>query len=344
MGRYRKRKNKPLYKHSAKKLAVKNARALAKMEADEETKWIDEHSLATSCRNFPETTNADVLCLNSIRPRSVLPTATSEIAINTSNTREGAEVYISGIYLNVQFYWDMTTTDNLFYPPFATINYAIVRELKNQSALAANIPGSYQRPGPLDVFTNPLQGQNTGAGATPFSVPEGPLSNLVFRNMNNGHNYKILRKGQFILPGPTQVNSYPPTRRSADTPPQPNDQWIQGFPSTAYKSVHDGAVTPSTRTDWSYTPHQFSGNTCRTLRFHLHPKTKCRYSQTDNSRPTSDEEVEPMMNGVYFMYWTDSASGPSSRWPTIPQGADANVEYVRGPTMLANWRTRFKDV
>ena len=344
MGKWRKRKNKPLYKHSAKKLAVKNARALAKMEADEETKWIDEHSAATTLKCFPETDTGSVICLNAIRPRSLLPTATSDIALNTSNTREGAEVYISGVYLNVQFYWDMTTESDQFYPPFATINYAIVREVKNISAVQASIAGSYVPPAVLDVFTNPLQGQNTSAGATPFATDEGPLGNLVFRNMNNGHNYKILRKGQFILPGPTQVNSYPPTQRSEHTPSAPTNQIIQGFAASAFKSDPNAGLPPSSRTDWSYTPHQFSGNTCRTLRFHLHPKTKSRYSQTENNVAVSDEEVQPMTNGIYFMYWTDSATSGSSRWPSIPQGATAGVQYVRGPTVLANWRTRFKDV
>lgn len=322
----RKRKKKPLYKQSAKKLALANRRALQKMESEEEHKWIDESESSVRLLCFPESNTQSVVCLNSIEPLNVDATSTStETMINSANRRQGAEVYISGIYLNMQFYWPGALTPTQFYPPFATINWVVVRQKVNQGGVTANLPDA-QEALLTDVFVNPLADESTTLpGSNPtFSTITAPLGNLVFQNMNNGKNYHILDRGSFIMAAPTQVNGVEATFTWHPEPNPPSD--LQYNPMGTFKIPGSTVATP----------HQFSGNACRTVKVRIHPKCKTRYFQVENNEGLLQQNVRPIKNGVYLMYWTDSV-GLSSRWPAPPGGT-----YV-GPQLTANWRTRFKD-
>lgn len=322
----RKRKKKPLYKQSAKKLALANRRALKKMEAEEEYKWIDESQSAVRMVCFPETSTQSVDCLNLIEPLNVDTVDDQpEQMLNTSNRRIGSQVYISGIYLNLQFYWPQITARTQFYPPFATINYAVVLQKKNAAAVTANLPDN-QEALVTNVFVNPLADESTTSPTNnpSFSVAQAPLGNLVFLNMNNGHNYRVLHKGQFVLPAPAQVNRYPLV-----------DTHTLSIAGNDLKFAQASTFKDDASTDW--TTHQFSGNACRTVKIRIHPKCKTRYLQVENNALLENANSRPIENGIYLMYWTD-CTGSSSRWDSPPGGGT-----YTGPHMTANWRTRFTD-
>lgn len=324
----KRKKGKPLYKQSAKKLALANRKAIQKMESEEEHKWIDESESGVRLVCFPESNTQSVVCLNSIEPLNVDVTGTgTETMINSVNRRAGAEVYISGIYLNMQIYWPGGLSQSQYYPPFATINWVVVRQKVNSGGVTANLPDS-QEALLTDVFVNPLADESTTLpGSNPaFSLQNAPLGNLVFQNMNNGKNYVILDRGSFILPSPTQVSQYPAVSGPVVVPA--GSQYV--------------ATTASTFKDTGlnhYVPHQFSGNACKTIKVRLHPKCKTRYFQVENNEETGPANIRPIKNGIYLMYWTDSV-GTSSRWP-VPPVTPAGT-YV-GPQITANWRIRFTD-
>ena len=142
--------------------------------------------------------------------------------------------------------------------------------------------------------------------------------------MNNGKNYHILDRGSFVLPAPTQVNNSPAVF-AWHTPPAPTSQ-LEAYGSSTFKDI---ALA-------HYTPHQFSGNSCRTIKVRLHPKCKTRYFQSENNEDIAAANIRPIKNGIYLMYWTDSV-GTSSRWPAPPVTPAGT--YV-GPQITANWRTR----
>lgn len=324
----KRKKRKPLYKQSAKKLALANHRALQKMEGEDEHKWIDESVSAARLLCFPESNTQSVVCLNEIQPMNVNAAgAATEAMINSANRRQGAEVYISGVYINLQAYWPASLLTSQFYPPFATINWVVVRQKVNQGGVTANLPDS-QEALLTDVFVNPLAGESTTLPASnpQFSPAQAPLGNLVFQNMNNGKNYHILDRGSFILPAPTQVNGNAGYTVPATTG---GNQPTYNVPAGAYKN--SGATLA--------TSHQFSGNTCKTVKIRLHPKCKTRYFQSANNVGLLQQNVRPIKNGIYLMYWTDSI-GVSSRW-SGPSGW-VGATFV-GPQLTANWRTRFTD-
>jgi len=155
-------KKKPLKKTSAKKLAIRNAKAISKMEADEETKWVDSTATLNiagapaDCLPFTETATANsVYPLTLIEPRQSTASGVNR-TINTSNYRDGARVYLSGVYVKAQFFWpQIRDTTTARYPPFANISWAVVRELKNNAAVDPYTPALY--PKPLDVWQVPGQ-------------------------------------------------------------------------------------------------------------------------------------------------------------------------------------------
>lgn len=326
------RKRKPLKKMSTRKIALKTHRQVQKMDADEETKWhdltfdVNNTGAPPKCFPFTELTQLNsVHHLTAIQPRQSrnnnsigapnLPT------INTSNFRDGARIYLSGVYLKAQFYWpQIRDTTSVRYPPFANISWMVVRQLKNNSAVDPYTPTV--APDPKDILQVPAQFSQT---LTQWTQAEAPLGSLLFRNMNNGNNYKILRRGNFCLAAPVMCQQGPAAT----------------LPATAVMSSYGSNPTQLTQT----LPHQFSNNSCKTISVKLHPKLKVRYRQlpelaTEQTNLTN-EEVIPLENGLYFMYWSDvgETNGASRFYSQAPGTYDIMV-----PQVLLNSRVRFKDV
>ena len=321
--RYRK---KPLKKTSAKKLAIRNAKAISKMEADEETKWVDNTGTVNiagapaDCLPFTETATANsVYPLTLIEPRQ--SNGAGSNTINTSNYRDGARVYLSGVYVKAQFFWpQIRDTTTARYPPFANISWAVVRELKNNAAVDPYTPALY--PKPLDVWQVPGQFSQT---LTAWNQQEAPLGSLLFKNMNNGHNFKVLRKGSFCLAAPTMAQQGPAAT----------------LPATAVMSSYGSNPTQLAQT----LPHQFSNNSCKTITLKMHPKVKVRFRQLPETigeqTAVTNEQLVPLENGLYFMYWSDVGqnNGASRFYSQSPATYD-----IIPPRVVINSRIRFKDV
>ena len=325
-------KKKPLKKMSAKKLALKAVRAVNKMDKEEETKWVDKTFLINVggapayCEPFTSTTTSNsVLPLTLVEPRqsiniSALP-APPPSTINTSNYRDGAKIYVSGLYLKAQFYWpQIRDTTSARYPPYANISWAVVRELKNNSAVDPYTAPLY--PKPADVWQIPGQFSTT---QTLWDQQEAPLASLLFRNMNNGHNFKILRKGHFCLAAPVMTQQGPAAT----------------LPATAVMSSYGSNTTQLTQT----LPHQFSNNSVKTLNIKLHPKVRVRYRQLPEDSDQqgsgiSENYIVPLENGIYFMYWCDvGGNNNDSRF----YSQDQTVYDIVRPQLIMNERLRFKD-
>jgi len=329
--RYRK---KPLKRMGAKKLAMKAMRAVNKIEADEETKWKDTGFGTTAgdpLHPEPFTTtgqNNSVLPLTEVEPRQSVNTALGAAipTINTSNYRDGARIYISGLYLKAQFFWpQIRDTAVQRYPPYANISWAVIREIKNNSAVQPYTPTVY--PQPNQIWQDP---NTVGQATLPlWNQSQAPLASLLFRNMNNGHNYKILRKGCFCLAAPVMAQQGPAI--SAIGPSQVAESSFGSRPA----ALGDNQTLP----------HQFSNNTVKSLNIKLHPKIKCRYRQlpelpTEQTTLTEEEKV-PLENGLYFMYWSDvGANNTDSRF----YSQDPATYEIAQPQLVLNTRLRFKDV
>ncbi len=323
MARGNYKKPKALKKHTAKELALKNARSLAKMKNEVDTKWKDLSSVITAMDCFPETTAASVTCLNAIPPLSVKNTEASDQFLNTSNCRVGQKIYISGLYLKLQAYWntaDEASTD-LRYPPYCHVNWAVVRQKSAVQGVEANI-ADLAVPTPLDVWQNPAQtdavltsdpDENLGGGG-------GALNNLLFQNMNNSKNYVIMKRGCIYLPGPGNVNTAP-----AET--STDDQITTFTPGSLANS--------ETRA--------FSGNLAKTWSLNLHPKCQTQYFQADiegtDQTTTAQDLQKPIKNAIYLMYWVD-VGGASSRFRP-PTGSGYVYQL---PELTFNCRTRFRDL
>ena len=326
----RRYKKKPYKKMGAKKLAMKAMRAVNKIEADEETKWVDYSIGATAgdplhCEPFTSTDQTNsVLPLTRVSPRQSVNTALGPglPTINTSNYRDGARIYVSGVYIKAQFYWpQIRDTSTQRYPPYANVSWAIVKQLKNNSALDPYTPTVL--PTPKDIWQDPF----AVGDATPpvWNQAAAPLASLLFKNMNNGHAYKVLRKGNFCLAAPVM------TQQGAKFPAaNPGSE-------SAFGSRPTDAVNTL--------PHQFSNNTVKTMTIKLHPKTKCRYrqlpEQVADQTTVTNEEITPLENGLYFMFWSDvGANNLDSRFYS---NAPATYEIAQ-PQLIFNTRLRFKDV
>jgi len=327
----RRYKKKPLKRMGAKKLAMKAMRAVNKIEADEETKWFDQSNGASSttllyCEPFTSTTQTNsVIQLCDIQPRQSVNTTTGAglPTINTSNYRDGARVYISGVYIKMQFFWQQirdSATER--YPPYANISWAVVRQLKNKSAIEPYVATAL--PTPKDVWQDPnAVGSST---LTLWTQQQAPLGSLLFKNMNNGHNYKVLRKGCFCLAAPVMTQQGP---RDGTTPTAATESSFGSRPTATVNQT---------------LPHQYSNNSVKTISLKLHPKIKTRYRQlpekVNNQTLVTDEQTVPLENGLYLMYWSDSGdSNQDSRWYS-PTPAYTFVN----PSIVVNTRIRFKDV
>ncbi len=321
------KKPKALKKHTAKELALKNARSLAKMKGQVDTKWYDKNFLATSASLvcLPETTTSSTSLLNGILPLGNLGSAsvTTPTFINTSNRRVGNKVYISGVYLKCQAYWDQPdepSTDER-YPPYCHINWAVVKQ-KNAVAGVEADANQTARPAPLDVWQNPAQTDDvlTEPADTALSAGTQPLGNLPFQNMNNSKNYHILKRGRVYLGGPANVNIAP-----AETP---TDDQITTF-------------TPATLANQEC--RAFSTSLVKTFDVNIHPKCITQFFQMDesgvDSTTTAVDLTTPIKNGIYFMYWTD-VGGASSRFR--PPAGSGYVYTI--PKLSVNVRVRFRDL
>lgn len=324
------RKQRPLKKMSTRKIALKTHRQVQKMESDEETKW---HDLTFNVNNagappkcFPFTeidqTNS-VHHLTAIQPRQSNPptVAGSAQIINTSNYRDGARIYLSGVYLKAQFFWpQIRDSTSVRYPPFANISWMVVRQLKNDAAVEPYTTPTF--PDPKDVLQVPAQFSQT---LVQWTQALAPLGSLLFRNMNNGYNYKILRRGNFCLAAPVMCQQGPAAT----------------LPATAVMSSYGTNPTQLTQT----LPHQFSNNSCKTISVKLHPKIKVRYRQLPETASTQEalenKMIVPLENGLYFMYWSDvGENNGASRFYSQATG----TYDIMVPQVLLNSRVRFKDV
>ena len=324
MPRNKFRKPKPLKKHSAKQLALKNARSLAKMKTEVDTKWSDLSTVITGMKCFPETTgilSSD--CLNSIPPLAVKNTSTSDQFLNTSNRRVGNKVYISGIYLKLQAYWNNQTEASTTqrYPPYCHVNWAVVRQKNAVQGVEANI-ADLAIPGPLDVWQNPAQ---TSAVLTDdpdeaLSAGGGALNNLVFQNMNNSKNYVVMKKGCIYLPGPGNVNTAPAEL--------PTDDQITTFTPGSLANSETRA---------------FGGSLAKTWSINLHPKCQSQFFQADEDGVDYLTNInnlsKPIRNAIYLMYWID-VGGASSRFR--PPAGSGYVYTL--PELTYNCRCRFRDI
>jgi len=322
-------KKKPLKKLSTRKIALKTHKAVQKMEADEETKWHDLTATLNSggaladCLPFTQTTGANsVIPLTQIQPCQVYQNAgTATTTINTSNYRDGARIYLSGVYVKAQFFWpQIRDSTSVRYPPFANVSWAVVREVKNNAAVDPYSTALW--PVPSDVWQVPGQ---FNTALTQWDQNTAPLSSLLFKNMNNGHNFKILRKGSFCLAAPTMCQQGPAAT----------------LPATAVMSSFGTNPTQLTQT----LPHQFSNNSVKTITVKIHPKVKCRYRQlpediTGNSAVTTDQII-PLENGLYFMFWSDV--GPGNGSSRFYSQSTATYD-IQAPRVILNSRVRFKDV
>lgn len=320
------RKSKPLKKHSAKELALKNARSLAKMKSEVDTKWYDQSQTFTSAslHCFPETVASDsAFVLNGLLPLGVANTSAQDQYLNTSNRRIGNKVYISGIYVKLQAYWNQTLNSSIDvrYPPYAHINWAIVRQKNAVAGVEADAQDTTV-PGPLDVWQNPAQTDNvlTEDPDTVLGAGEGALNDLLFQNMNNSKNYVVLKKGCIYLAGPANVN-IAPAETAAD------DQ-ITTFTPAGLANVE---------------ARQFGGSLVKTLSLNVHPKCQTQFFQANiggNEQATTTGDLTfPIRNGIYFMIWTD-VGGASSRFRP-PAGS--TFTYAT-PECAINCRTRFRDM
>lgn len=319
------KKPKALKKHSAKELALKNARSLAKMKGQVDTKWYDQKFVASAASMvcLPETTTSSSLLLNGIWPLGTSSVAADQATlINSSNRRVGSKVYISGVYLKCQAYWDQPNepSSEERYPPYVHINWAVVRQ-KNSEAGVEAAAGDTAQPTPLDVWQNPVQ-SNSVITIDPDEALVGanaPLGNLPFQNMNNSKNYHILKRGRIYLGGPGNVN-IAPAETAAD------DQ-ITTFTPASLANQECRA---------------FSTSLVKTFDVNLHPKCITQYFQLDrNGIETTDitEVTTPVKNGIYFMFWTD-VGGASSRFRP-PAGSGYTYTL---PKLCINARVRFRDM
>lgn len=329
----RRYKKKPLKRMGAKKIAMKAMRAVNKIEADEETKWFDQgHGTAAGdplhCEPFTTTDqNNSVLELTDIPPRQSVNTLAGPglPTINTSNYRDGARVYISGVYLKAQFFWpQIRGTETKRYPPYANISWAVVKQIKNNSAVSPYTPTVL--PTPKQVWQDPAAVGNPTPGL--WNQSQAPLASLLFKNMNNGHNYKVLRKGCFCLAAPTMCQQGPASTAAGTLTSE-----------SSYGSRPAGTAGNQTL------PHQFSNNSVKTLSIKLHPKIKCRFRQlpekVNDQTTVTNEELVPLENGLYFMYWSDvGASNLDSRF----YSQEPQTYEIEQPRLVLNTRVRFKDV
>ena len=322
----RHKKSKPLKKQSAKKIALSLHRKLAKMEKQVDTKWHDKSAFFTAAtyKCFPETDNSvSIYNLTDIPPLSVKNSSANDQFINTANKRIGSKVYISGLYLKMQAYWDnqATGSDAVRYPPYCHINWAVVRQKNNEGGVGAD-PSEIVPPGPLDVWANPaIQGSVlTSDPDTPLPTGSGAFNDLLFQNMNNSKNYVVLKKGCVYLNGPGNVNTAP-----AET--QTDDQITTFTPASLANAEM----------------RQFGSNAAKTFSLQIHPKCVTQWFQQDTAGVDQTTHVAelltPIRNGIYLMSWVD-IGGASSRFRPPPASG-----YVYAlPSLVANIRTRFRDL
>ena len=319
------KKPKALKKHTAKELALKNARSLAKMKGQVDTKWYDKNIQITSATLvcLPETTTASSSLLNGILPLGNRAPGADATFINTSNRRVGSKVYISGVYLKCQAFWDQPDepSSEERYPPYCHINWAVVRQ-KNAVAGVEADAGATQAPQPLDVWQNPAQTDSVLTDDPDTALVGGnqPLGNLPFQNMNNSKNYHILKRGRIYLGGPGNVNIAP-----AETPA---DDQITTFTPASLENQECRA---------------FSTSLVKTFDVNMHPKCITQFFQMDeagnDASTTAVDLTTPVKNGIYFMYWTD-VGGASSRFRP-PAGSGYTYTL---PKMSVNVRVRFRDL
>jgi len=202
----------------------------------------------------------------------------------------------------------------------------VVRELKNNAAVDPYTPALY--PKPLDVWQVPSQFSQT---LVQWNQQQAPLGSLLFKNMNNGNNFKVLRKGAFCLAAPTMCQQGPSIGGGGAFTPS----------EVAYGSRTGGIPAGTNQT----LPHQFSNNSCKTLSIKLHPKIKCRYRQLPETpagqTAVTNEQLVPLENGLYFMYWSDvGQNNGASRF----YSQNTATYDIIPPRVVINSRVRFKDV
>lgn len=326
--KYRHKKKKTLKKTKTRDIALRALKKVKEQESEEETKWFDFNRANARMRSYTGYASTTSINCTAIRP---IGQGATPSALETYNRRIGAKIHISGVYLNIQYSWPTITDSSLQrYPPFACIKYALVLQKKNQLAVeGGDITTSPDMPYPEDVYQR--------AQAVGISTPEEqPLSIMLFKNMNNGHNYRVLAEGELVLPGPVVNNN------------DVGSMYMEPAATTPYtlgECPHSlaPAATPDTQIS------QYSQNAVRNIKIRVNPNVKTRYVNIEQPEDAaSNSAIRPVENGIYFMTWTDQAGAADARWqppastPGPPPTPAATYVY-QNPVCWVNMRTRFTD-
>ena len=326
--KYRHKKKKTLKKTKTRDIALRALKKVNEQESEEETKWFDFNRANSRMRSYSGYASSTSINCTAIRP---IGQGATPSALETFNRRIGAKIHISGVYLNIQYSWPTITDSSIQrYPPFACIKYVLVLQKKSQLGVAGgDVNISPNAPIPQDVYQR--------AQAVDIATPEEqPLSIMLFKNMNNGHNYRVLAEGELVLPGPVVNNNDVGSMYMEPAATQPY---------TLGECPHSLAPAASPDTQIS----QYSQNAVRNIKIRVNPNVKARYVNIDQPEDAaSNSAIRPVENGIYFMTWTDQAGAADARWQppgsTVgPPPTPAATYTYQEPVYWVNLRTRFTD-
>ena len=321
MGRRYKHKKKTLKSTSTRDIAKKALKIAKTEQKQEEHKWKDFTIEGQRLRNYVGYTSSATMSLTEIGP--LFNPSAAATMISSYNKRLGAKIHISGVYLNVQFSWPTIQSSSAQrYPPFACIKYALVRQKKSELAVEGGNPAlSAVPPIPGNVY------QLLNAASYTSAVSQ-PITCMLFKNMQNGHNYDVLAEGTVILPGPV-VNCTAPGELTMQ--PSSTTNYVLGECANNLSA----SAAPDT------TISQFSNNVVRNVEIRVNPNVNARYKPTADGVAQSNIYEQALENGIYFMAWTDQANLATSLARFQPPAA---APYIyEGPLMWVNARIRFTD-
>ena len=317
----RKHKKKTLKSTSTRDIAKRALKKIKEQEGKVDHKWIDFAVAGQRLRNYIGYQEASTISLTNIAP--LTNTATTNTMIASYNKRIGAKIHISGCYLNVQFSWPTIQSSSAQrYPPFACIKYALVRQRKSELGVEGGDPTTaVTKPVPEDVY----QQLNPSLYTTALSQP---ITCMLFKNMQNGHNYDVLAEGTVVLPGPVVNNTHP-------------GELIMQPAATANYTLGECANNISETAAPDTKISQFSNNVVRNIEIRVNPNITTRYKPVADGTVLSDLYDEALQNGLYFMAWSDMANLTTSLARFQPPTGAAYI--YEGPLMWVNARLRFTD-
>lgn len=121
-----------------------------------------------------------------------LPTAATPVSakILSANQREGKDVYISGIHVKLMFEFAAPASATTVYPPWADCHAIIVRERQNTTHNPAPGPGADDTL-PDNTATIKVPTTVSVFNTDPDTATQYQQGNLLWKNMQSGHNYVI---------------------------------------------------------------------------------------------------------------------------------------------------------